>query len=338
AMKCAGKPWSFSLLTYVPEDGGEPMAGFTGTVLINDWFEGTTGYVHLYDGMPLQKNVRESIRKQMGWETFCYDKTVYGCVNGICKLYHVSGSTCITVYIEDNDNGQGPVPEEYDPPGGGPPVNSPPPPPPPTESWDINNEIDDPCLGQTINKALDRSEPVMGLITDIIRELDGDKSVEINVVDGITPSGKPGQVVAPTTTWAGNVPIKFSATLILHEGYMPDVSQEGAIAIFIHEVLHAYFSKAEHINNTEIDHHQTMATKYVAPMASYLQGLFGISQFDAFSLAWSGLTYTGAYASVTSFDIGGTTYSKSDIVQASAKYMGRGADGNLLKGKELCDD
>jgi len=63
-----------------------------------------------------------------------------------------------------------------------------------------------------------------------------------------------------------------------------------------------------------------------------------ISEFDAFSLAWSGLTYTGAYANVASFEIGGTTYSKADIIQASAKYMGRGADGNLLSGTELCEN
>lgn len=81
-----------------------------------------------------------------------------------------------------------------------------------------------------------------------------------------------------------------------------------------------------------------MATEYVGPMANYLRGLFGISEFDAFSLAWSGLTYTGAYANVSSFNIDGNPYSKDNIIQAAAKYMGRDAEGNLLSGTELCDN
>lgn len=81
-----------------------------------------------------------------------------------------------------------------------------------------------------------------------------------------------------------------------------------------------------------------MATDFVTPMATYLQGLFGISQFDAFALAWGGLTYTGAYANVSSFEIGGISYTKSQIIQTSAKYLGRDQHGNLLAGQDLCAD
>jgi len=207
-------------------------------------------------------------------------------------------------------------------------------------SSDITNEIDDPCLKQTIDKALTYSASAVDLISDIIKELDGNVGlqIDINVVDGITPQGKPGEANM-TLTKVNGIPTEFTGTIVLHEAYMPDVSQEGAVAIFIHEVIHAYLIKADLINDVN-DHfqHDTMAAKYVAPMASYLQGLFGISEFEAFSLAWSGLSDSNAYKNVLSFEIGDTSYSKNTVEVAGANYKGRGADGNLLAGMELCDD
>ncbi|MEC3878770.1 hypothetical protein [Parapedobacter sp. 10938] len=196
-------------------------------------------------------------------------------------------------------------------------------------------------MKQTIDKALTYSASAMDLISDIIQELDGNaglKVLDITVKDGITRQGFPGEAQDMELIKVNGIPKTFTGTIVLHEDYMPDVSQEGAVAIFIHEVLHAYIGKTELITGVKVDDHQTMATEYVGPMADYLQGLFGISEFDAFSLAWSGLTYTGAYANVSSFDIDGNTYPKDDIIYAAAKYKGRGADGNLLDGKELCDN
>ncbi len=205
-------------------------------------------------------------------------------------------------------------------------------------SQTISNDITDPCLSQTISKTLAPSTSSMNLIADIIADFDRRQDVELRLIDSITPSGRPGEIMNPTLTKVNNIPTKFTATVVLHEDYMPDVSQEGAVAIFIHEVMHAYLSESDLIASVQTDQHQTMATKFVDPMADYLQGLFDISEFDAFSLAWSGLTYTGAYTNVASFEIGGATYSKADIIQASAKYMGRGVDGNLLSGTELCEN
>ena len=338
AMKYSEEPWSFSLLMYISEKVvSEEIAGFTGTVLVNDWFEGTASYVHLYGGTPQLKHTQGNIHKQMGWwETICYGKMVYGCVNGVCKLYQASGNTCITVYIE-GEEGQGPAPEEYDPPAGGPPNN--PPAPPPTKAWDINDQIGDLCLSQTINKALNQSETVMGVITDIIRELDGDKSVTINVKSGTTNSGKPGETQAPTVTWVNGVPSQFTTTVMFDNSYIQDVSQEGTIAIFIHEILHAYISKSALIGrNQNIDHHQYMAETYVEPMAEFLLQLFDISELDAFSLAWGGLFYSGGFNDVSSFHIAGADYSKTDIIQASAKFMGRDTSGNMLRGTEQCSE
>ncbi|SEL99407.1 hypothetical protein [Parapedobacter koreensis] len=332
----AGDTWQIQLITMFPDSVGQER--FSGLAIVNDWYTGVGVYSTLLDGRPVSRQHYLTARGNsktmlsMGGVN-CTSSTYHSCVTA-GSYTHCTAHTSLDCTYSD----EGPMPEEYQGPGegggGGPGYN----PPPPTKNWDIKNEIDNPCLRQTIDKSLNRSKPVMGLITDIIKELDGDNIVNINVIDGITKTGRPGEVTNSTLTTIGGVPKRFVATIVLHENYMPDASQEGALAIFIHEVLHAYLQKADLINKAKTNQHQTMATKYVAPMASYLQELFGLSQYDAFSLAWAGLTYTGAYANVTSFDIGGTTYLKSDVTQASSRYMGRGADGNLIMGRELCDN
>ncbi|MEC3878781.1 hypothetical protein [Parapedobacter sp. 10938] len=327
--------WAFDLVLYIPEGNGWEASGeFTGTAIAEAWFGGRSRMAHFYDGRLLANGHGPDgrITKLMG--TTCYTTTVSAYVNGVLNTTHTS-TTCIGSGGPGPDDGWGPLPEP-DPRIGNEDDTS-----PTYYTRDIINQIDDLCLKQTIDKALTYSASAMDLISDIIKELDGNVGlqIDINVVDGITPKGKPGEAAGQDLTSVGGIPTIFKATIILHEGYMPDASQEGAVSIFIHEVLHAYLSKAELLNSTgKTDQHQTMATKYVGPMASYLQGLFGISKLDAFSLAWSGLTYTGAYANVSSFDIDGNSYLKDDIVQAAAKYMGRGADGNLLDGTELCEN
>src|SRR5690606_33243012 len=138
----------------------------------------------------------------------------------------------------------------------------------------ILNQIDDPCLKQTIDKALTYSASAIDVISDIIQELDGRAGLEvldIAVEDGITKQGFPGEAQNMDLTKVNGIPKRFTGTIVLHEDYMPDVSQEGAVAIFIHEVLHAYLTKADLINGTKLDNHQTLATEYVSPMAEYLQ-------------------------------------------------------------------
>ncbi len=118
---------------------------------------------------------------------------------------------------------------------------------------------------------------------------------------------------------------------------MPDVSQEGVVSILIHEILHAYLSYNSLLNKEPINHHETMAAKFIDPMADFFQQLFGISQFDAYSLAWAGLFYTDA-GNVSSIVIGGTSYSRNAINYAAATFKGRGSDNKLLAGTEQCDN
>src|SRR5690606_5121510 len=108
----------------------------------------------------------------------------------------------------------------------------------------------------------------MDVISDIIQEVGGNaglKVLDITVKDGTTRQGFPGEAQDMTLTKVNRSPEIFTGTIVLHEDYMPDVSQEGAVAIFIHEVLHAYIGKDELITGVKVDDHQTMATEYVGP-------------------------------------------------------------------------
>ncbi|MFC3196937.1 hypothetical protein ACFOET_04845 [Parapedobacter deserti] len=332
--------WQHHLLTYIPEDnGGAGRKPFSGTVLLENWFGSSLpAYMPVRDGRPVTDE--RGIRRLMGTETHCFTTTVYAYVNGTLNSTH-SRTTCIT--INTGSNGEQEAIDWIDPGdggGGGPWQN---PPEDQTVTQDITTDsIDNPCLKQTIEKAMTYSESAMDVISDIIKELDGTAGLtelNITVKDGVTRNGTPGEAQDMNLTRVNGIPKIFTGTIVLHEDYMPDVSQEGAVAVFIHEVIHAYLTKAELINgvinNTQ---HNTMAKKYVGLMANYLQGMFGISQFDAFSLAWSGLSDASAYTNATSFEIGEATYSKNEVAVAGANYKGRDAGGNLLAGKELCDD
>jgi len=251
----------------------------------------------------------------------CIASKTYNYLSHTCPVPEGSGSGSPASGSGSSGSGDGP------PYGGGAYSNT------------ITNNIKDPCINNTISNAINSPNLALELIDDIIKELDSDLAVDIQVEDGETNGNYPGEMQDAEITKVNGIPRKFSAKLVLDSSYVVDASQEGTVAIFIHEVLHSYIAKAGLIDGTNnIDHHQTMAEKYVAPMASYLQGLFGISEFDAYALSWAGLTYTSAFSDVLTFEIGGETYDKSDLLIASAAYMGRGGDGNLLNGTEHCSN
>ncbi|RYG20363.1 MAG: hypothetical protein EOO07_05005, partial [Chitinophagaceae bacterium] len=71
--------------------------------------------------------------------------------------------------------------------------------------------------------------------------------------------------------------------------------------------------------------HQTIATNYIAPMASFISGLYGIDLGDAMAISWDGLGGTKAYKENDSFTIGsGTnlrTLSKQNVSDTIRDYI-----------------
>lgn len=120
---------------------------------------------------------------------------------------------------------------------------------------------------------------------------------------------------------------------------MADVSQEGVIAVLIHEVLHAYIAKSQLFNEqpqkTNTEMHQIFADNYIEPMTEFLTGLYGIPPIDGYALAWSGL---GDLYSIDPIVINGVPYNKSDLTYISSKYFGRDHEGKHLAGTDKCVD
>ncbi|MCX2573809.1 SprT family zinc-dependent metalloprotease [Pedobacter sandarakinus] len=185
---------------------------------------------------------------------------------------------------------------------------------------DIHNKTIDPCLTKIVDSLL-KVKNITGKMDSILKKLNKDVSVQINVYDAETLSGnKPGQTSGGH--WENGI---FSTDITLNKNILLNASKEFIVCTIIHEVLHAYFrdkeGKAEAIN--EMDHNQ-MANNYVLPMAEYLRDLFNITLYDATAIVWEGLKETNAYKNSTTFDIGSgvnkISVTKSDLSFRGTEY------------------
>ena len=119
---------------------------------------------------------------------------------------------------------------------------------------------------------------------------------------------------------------------------MIETSQEGAIAVLIHEILHTYIAESNLLDRRLdlIDnnlHHQIFADKYITPMTTFLQQQFvSLPTLDAYALAWSGLGNLSSHEVVT---IEGVSYSRSELGSISAMYYGK-FNGQHLAGTDKC--
>lgn len=141
----------------------------------------------------------------------------------------------------------------------------------PTEQavFEFINQIEDPCLSSAVNRVLNDSNSMRGVIADIIEDLDSRSDVQINIIDGDTSDGSPGQAVNPWIIWEPDSLSKlYTATIVLDNNYMIETSQEGAIAVLIHEILHTYIAESNLLDRRLdlIDnnlHHQIFADKCI---------------------------------------------------------------------------
>nr|WP_199082471.1 hypothetical protein [Pedobacter sp. ASV19] len=194
---------------------------------------------------------------------------------------------------------------------------------------DIRNKTTDPCISKTVGAALKANKNIEGIMAQIINNFDQNKSVTINVYDGQTAHGTPGQTTNMNTINGTLV----SADITLLTSYFQDSSKESLAAVLIHEFLHAYIKQVgSGILNSP---HNEIAAKYIDPMAAYLKQAYNLSSTDAYALAWSGVSDSKAFQEATADTIfsmaDGNVLTKSDISNLSAQFNGG------IKGTPICN-
>lgn len=183
---------------------------------------------------------------------------------------------------------------------------------------DIKNKTTDPCISKTVDAALNANKNIEGIMAKIISNFADNKTVSINVYNGETANNRPGQTTHIKTI-SGNV---ISADITLQTSFFQQSSKESLAAVLIHEFIHAYIKDGGMtILNSP---HDEIASKYIDPMASYLNLAYNISLRDAYALAWSGVPDSKAYSDSeadTPFKMtDGNIITKSDIGNISAQY------------------
>ncbi|KAI9549139.1 hypothetical protein GHT06_007010 [Daphnia sinensis] len=203
-----------------------------------------------------------------------------------------------------------------------------------TPTKDIRNKTTDPCISKTVNEALTANKSVEGIMADIIKKFDASKSVTINIFDGATSNGTPGQYLG--AGFIGNV---FQANITLQTSYFVNSSKESVITTLIHEFVHAYI----HTSGSkilEVDH-DVISQQYITPMAVYLQNYFNIPLKDAYALAWSGVSDSKAWdLAALSFEftmIDGNKITKQETLNLSGPYKDNGNQPQYKKGIGICN-
>lgn len=207
----------------------------------------------------------------------------------------------------------------------------------PQPTKDIRNKTTDPCISKTIEEVLGNNNDIEGILADIIRQFDASKSITINIFDGVTSSGAPGQYQGGG--FIGNV---FQANITLQTSYFQSTSKESVIATVIHEFVHAYIHTS---GNLILEaHHDTMSSKYITPMAIYLNQTLGTPLKDAYALAWSGVPDSKAWKEASmDFEFtmsNGNKITKAETGSLSGLYKlatNDPSNNGFAKGVKICD-
>lgn len=220
---------------------------------------------------------------------------------------------------------------------------------PPAPVKDIRNKTEDPCISAVVNALVAANKNIEGKIGEIIKKFDQSKNFNINIYDGATSNGRPGNMF--NSTLAGSI---FTADVRLQTSYFKGqdgASKESLAAVLIHEVLHGYIkSQNPSLLDTSNVHHNIMVRNYIEPMSNYLIDAFGISRKDAFSLAWNGVIDSDVFTKADtdklfeySYTENGTIHSisisisKQEIMNRAVAYNGNANYANEgKKGTKTC--
>ncbi|WAC41193.1 hypothetical protein [Pedobacter sp. SL55] len=197
---------------------------------------------------------------------------------------------------------------------------------------DIRNKAEDPCISTVVNELVGANKNIEGKISEIIKKFDQSKDLNLNIYDGITANGKPGNMFRSQLRGS-----EFTADIRLQTSYFKGedgASKESLAAVLIHEVLHSYIkSQNPNILDTNNVHHNMMVQNYIEPMSNYLTSAFGISRKDAFSLTWNGVIDSDVFEMANSEKLFEYTYtengvnhtisvSKQEIMNRASAYNG----------------
>lgn len=203
-----------------------------------------------------------------------------------------------------------------------------------TACKDIMNKTTDSCISKTVKAALDANKDIIGMIGGIISLFDASKTVTLNIYDGTTDHGTPGQYKGGS--FVNNV---FQANITLQTSYFKNSSKESVISTLIHESVHAYI----HTSGSKVleGDHEEISKKYIEPMAAYLQSYFGMNIKDAYSMAWSGVADSKAYIDAKGTETfkmsDGNTITKDEIDNLALPYKENGNDPQFKKGTPICN-
>ena len=164
-----------------------------------------------------------------------------------------------------------------------------------SNSPDIINSIKDPCLKKALDKA--KSSDVKGAMEKIIKELDGNAKVKIDISDKselLTSTGEVSDGKATAYSYSNGT---FSCSIILNQGILSNSTQEYIISTIIHETIHAYLQYQAGNTDNHSSNHEVMANKYVSIMSGYLVSIFPkLNAKDANALSWGGLQGTSLWS------------------------------------------
>jgi hypothetical protein len=160
---------------------------------------------------------------------------------------------------------------------------------------DTTRNIVDSCINAAVNQAF--STNLTGKMKDIMQNtiLNNDQ-LKLKIRDSAWPDTLNGgyfQVLSRTNASGTMV---LNAEIVLNTSALAGSANEYRVAIFYHEVLHAYLATLLNLNPgylNNINDHSTIAYDYVDMLRTSLQTLFpSITSSDANALAWEGLSTT----------------------------------------------
>lgn len=163
---------------------------------------------------------------------------------------------------------------------------------------DVVININNPCIRAGVIKALNENvkSKIRTLMTNTFMansEINLDFSSYQFPANGNAPLAD-----AATTPW--NATNLLSQQISFNENVLPNKSEQYIVATVYHEILHAYFANLFQIDQEGRfivpQDHEYMATNYIYILSDDLQSMYpGMSDTDAWALAWGGLERTSSY-------------------------------------------
>ncbi len=155
------------------------------------------------------------------------------------------------------------------------------------DDLEVKNQVVEPCLHGMVNNIL--LGDIENDISKMIDSLFGNQSdMDLIIRDNIPLAPHIDGEAYPTINAAG----KIGAMIFLNREFLKGASREYIAATIMHEALHTYMGYYGIIMNAA---HEEMAEKYVDTMGDILKEMFQLTDNDAKSLAWGGLTGTIFY-------------------------------------------